>query len=292
MLLGTRKKIIAILILFLSMITIYTGLKVAMWKPYYSIAEITNYQSFIKLGLTTLITLPFKLPNGEIAIKKIGGDFLIVDSSNSKGIIELYNKFPPPELVLNKDSSWRVKVETLRKFVSDILPGSSPAPSDPEPERALTLLGDNQYGKPYHRLCSANAKIFVQYLSGLGIYSRVVQLYRHVSVEVWNKELNKWEYQDPYDDTAAKENGNYLSAVEIFDMIQEGLPVSIPKQDAKSIFKTVVYIPRANFADDLPKWHYFNYDNLYSWKVLRVSAESGGYWTKKIEVLPQKSIKY
>jgi len=67
-------------------------------------------------------------------------------------------------------------------------------------------------------------------------------------------------------------------------MIQEGLPVSISRQDAKSIFKTVVYIPRANFAeDDLPKWHYFNYDNLYCWKVLRVSAESENYWIKKIE---------
>jgi hypothetical protein len=67
-------------------------------------------------------------------------------------------------------------------------------------------------------------------------------------------------------------------------MIQERLPVSIPKQDAKSILKTVVYIPRVNLAgDELPKWHYFNYDNLYSWKVLRVSAESGDYWIKKIE---------
>jgi len=283
MLIGTRKTIITILILFLSMSMIYTTLKIVMWKPYYSIAEITDYKSFIKLGLTTLITLPFKLPNGEIALKKIGGDLLIVDSSNSKGIMELYNKFPPPEIVLNKDSSWRVKVETLRKFASDILPWSSPAPSDPEPEMALTLLGENQYGKPYHKLCSANAKIFVQYLSGLGIYSRIVQLRRHVSVEVWNEELNKWEYQDPYNDVAVKENGKYLSAIEIFDMIEEGLPVSIPKQDAKSMFKTVVYIPRANFADDLPKWHYFNYDNLYSWKVLRVSAESEGYWIKKIE---------
>jgi len=156
-----------------------------------------------------------------------------------------------------------VKVETLRKFVSDILPVSSPAPSGPEPTRALTLLGDNQYGKPYHRLCSTNAKIFVQYLRGLGIYSRMVQLNHHVSAEVWNKELNKWEYQDSYNDTAAKEKGNYLSTIEIFDMIQEGLPVSIPKQDAKSIFKTAVCIPRANLADDeLPKWHYFNYDNL------------------------------
>ena len=46
-------------------------------------------------------------------------------------------------------------------------------------------------------------------------------------------------------------------------MIQERLPVSIPKQDAKSILKTVVYIPRVNLAgDELPKWHYFNYDNL------------------------------
>jgi hypothetical protein len=283
MLLGVRKKT-AILILFLLISMIYTSLKIVMWKPYYLIAEITDYKSFIKLGLTTLITLPFKLPSGKIAIKKIGGDLLIVDSSNSKGILELYNKFPPPEPVLNKDSSWRVKVETLRKFVSDILPGSSPAPQDPEPKSALTLLGDNQYGKPYRKICSADAKIFVQYLSGLGIYSRMVQLNHHVSVEVWNKELNKWEYQDPHRDIAAKVNGNYLSASEIFDVVQEGLPVSIPKLDAKSIFKTVVYIPKANLADDeLPQWHYFNYDNLSYWKVLRVSAESEGYWVKKIE---------
>jgi hypothetical protein len=112
--------------------------------------------------------------------------------------------------------------------------------------------------------------------------ARIVDLHRHTAAEAWNPSENKWELQDPYYDSAARHNGRHLSAAEAHDLTAEGIKLNF--KGSSEVFKTVVYIPKLNFADDwLPTWHYFHYDNLDYWKVLRVSEDSWPYWIDRFK---------
>ena len=126
------------------------------------------------------------------------GKKYIIDSNETKETKALIKNFPPPSQVIDPNTEWHQKVSILRNFVFNILEQESEMPQIPEPIRAIDLLGLNNEGKKYPRLCSKNAKIFVQFLSGISMNSRIVQLYEHVAVEVWNPETLKWELHDPF----------------------------------------------------------------------------------------------
>ena len=246
----------------------FAVIKVIMWKPFFDLVVIKDYKSFVKISLTVLLTNPFYLPSGEIALKVIDGEKYIVDSNETKETKSLIKNFPPPSPVIDPNTEWHQKVSILRNFVFKILEEESDMPHIPEPVRAIDLLGLNNGGKKYPRLCSKNAKIFVQYLSGINMDSRIVQLYQHVAVEVWNPNTQKWELHDPYFNSTAMKDNNYLSAAEAFDLYAN--KVSFTYGAPLKIFQTVVYVPRANFSnDELPAWHYFSYENLHYWKTIR-----------------------
>ena len=65
------------------------------------------------------------MSNGDLALKKIGNAVMIVDSKDSEGVKALFEKFPPPAEVIFPASGWRTRVETLRTFVSNVLPDKS-----------------------------------------------------------------------------------------------------------------------------------------------------------------------
>ena len=261
----------------LIVILVFTAVKVTMWKPFFDLVVIKDYKSFVKISLTVLLTNPFYLPSGEIALKVIGGKKYIIDSNETKEIKVLIKNFPPPSQVIDPNTEWHQKVSILRNFVFNILEQESEMPQIPEPIRAIDLLGLNNEGKKYPRLCSKNAKIFVQFLSGISMNSRIVQLYEHVAVEVWNPKTLKWELHDPFFNSAVMKDNEYLSAAEAFDLYanKDSFSYGAPLK----IFQTVVYVPRTNFSnDELPAWHYFSYENLNYWKTVRTSEKSSGLW--------------
>ena len=122
---------------------LFVGVKVYLWSPFFPIVEIAGVKSMVKLGLTVLLERPFRFSNGDLALKKIGNAVMIVDSKDSEGVKALFEKFPPPAEVIFPASGWRTRVETLRTFVSNVLPEKSSLPQSPEPIRALELLGNN-----------------------------------------------------------------------------------------------------------------------------------------------------
>ncbi len=75
-------------------------------------------------------------------------------------------------------------------------------------------------------------------------------------------------------------DGRRLSATEAFELLMA--EKHFEYRGHKDVFRTVVYVPRTNFSGDrMKKWHYFNYDNLAYWKVLKVSEVSRDLWAKK-----------
>tara|TARA_Y100001934_G_scaffold195170_1_gene230194 strand:- start:160 stop:978 length:819 start_codon:yes stop_codon:yes gene_type:complete len=257
----------------------FAVIKVIMWKPFFDLVVIKDYKSIVKISLTVLLANPFYLPSGETALKVIDGEKYIIDSNETKETKSLIKIFPPPSPVIDPNTEWHQKVSILRKFVFEILEQESDMPQIPEPVRAIDLLGLNNGGKKYPRLCSKNAKIFVQYLSGINIDSRIVQLYKHVTVEVWNPKVQKWELHDPYFNSTAMKDNEYLSSAEAFDLYanNDSFSYGAPHE----IFQTVVYTPRTNFSNDqLPTWHYFSYENLHYWKTIRTSDISSALWKK------------
>lgn len=194
----------------------------------------------------------------------------------------LFTIYPPPANVRSENVPWRVRVESLRSWVHNILPAKSILPHNPEPESALEILGQNSAGVPHLRLCSKDAKLFSQYLAGIGVSSRIIQLSHHISVEVLNASTNGWEFQDPHFDDAIVYKGNYLSAIEAFDLKRK--KIKFDYKGGMDVFDTVVIVPRANFASYKPfklfgrDLDYFSYDNLAYWIPVRLTASSDRIW--------------
>jgi len=249
--------------------------KVNVWSPYFQFIQWPQESiEKIKVGGKLMLTVVFQQPTGNI--KTIGNTTLIIEEADAPGIVELFKQYPPPKEVLEA-SDWQTKVEQLRTFVSQILPISTERPASPEPVSALDLLGLDKNQDPYQKLCSKNALIFIQYLTGLGIQSRIVELKNHVTTEVWNEANGRWEIQDAFYDSAAKYLGKPLSSIEAFDLLQAGKKIEFPASD--HVFDQVIYIPRTNFsAGNLPDWNYFSFRNLYYWDVGRLSDKAQKFW--------------
>jgi hypothetical protein len=253
-------------IIFLT-VPIFIGFKVYTWSPFYSFVQLSRWQSAIKLVATVLVSSPFELPDGSPAIKRVGDSVYIVESPVSKPIQDLLKTYPLPKQITHAKTAWRDKVNYLRKHVHTLLPLKSKLPQSPEPVKAVELMGENIYKEKYPKLCSKNSKIFVQYLTALNIDSRMLQLQGHNAVEIWNPSTKSWEVQDPYFDSDVRDSqDNYLSAKDAFMSLKNKTPFRF--KGSHEVFKVVGYIPRVNFAgDNLPKWHYFNYDHLDYWKM-------------------------
>lgn len=245
------------------------------WSPYFQFFQWPQgHVEKLKVSGKLLLTIAFQQPSGTP--KTIGNTTLITEDAASPGIVQLFKKYPPPQDVIEA-ANWQTKVEGLRAFVSNILPASTGRPASPEPVSALDLLALDENQEPYQKLCSKNALIFTQYLTGLGIPSRIVQLKNHVTTEIWNEAEQRWEIQDAYYDSAATYQGKPLSAIEAFDLLQSGEDIDFVASD--HVFDQVIYIPRTDFsAGNLPDWNYFSFRNLYYWDVVRLSDEAHKFW--------------
>ena len=135
----------------LIVLLVFTIVKVTMWKPFFDLVVIKDYKSLVKISLTVLLTNPFYLPSGEIALKVIGGEKYIVDSNETKETKALIKNFPPPSQVIDPNTQWHQKVSILRNFVFNILEQESDIPQIPEPIRAIDLLGLNMEKKSSSR---------------------------------------------------------------------------------------------------------------------------------------------
>ena len=258
----------------------FVGYKWWVWRPYAPFYQGQTENAQLKWWLTILAASPFRTASGAPPIKDIAGEPYIVADPQDLAPRELLRLFPPPPEVLKTDIPTRQRVEALRSFVHGILPLNSSLPESPEPVRALVLLGQNQTHEKYPLLCSKQAKIMLQYLNALGLTGRIVQLHRHVSLEWFNPEKGQWEFQSPYDDSPVMFEGRHLSAAQAHDLQRQGREIEF-RGDHK-VFLTVAYLPRTALETHLPSWHYFHYDNLDYWRVLRVSEKSRAYWKKKM----------
>lgn len=262
------------LLIIATVLLLFLVVKVALWSPYFPLVKIQNYRAVLKIAATVICFSPTQFSGG---IQKIGESWIISDSRKSKNIIKLINDFPPPNIAeIESEKDFNKKVRLIRKFVHGALPNESALPQYPEPSSALTLLGQNKLNQKYPRLCSKLAKIFVQYLYCFGIQGRIVQLHQHISTEVWNPKRKRWEYHDTYFDAEAIYRGKLISASEAHDLMKASEPLEF--KGPYSIFHTVVHVPQAFLSEELPRIHYFNYDNLSYWQKQRSSPETHDLW--------------
>jgi len=269
-------KNIVIFTLFLS--TTFAVFKIFLWKSFFPLIQIVGWQSFLKACATILVAWPLTQFDGSDPIQYFDGSPHITDSPKDPYYQELLRTFPPPEIVLSESASFHEKVLALRKFTSSILPIESAWGQTPEPVRATTLLGLNKKSEPYPNLCSKNSLIFIQYLTAIGIVARQVGFINHTATEVWNPTTQRWEYHDSHFDESPELNGRYLSAAEAHDLYMAHEPFTFPKE-IMDVLGTVVIIPRSDFArGHLPRWHYFDFNNLAYFRPQRLSADSWDRW--------------
>lgn len=272
----SRREIAFIVLGAFSVLALYCAHQLWVWSPYFQFYNGTSIKAFIKFVTTVSLFQPFDESQGVIVTR--GGDAIIHEPLND-GLRLLLSEFPPPGLVLDPQKTFRERVTALREFVAGLLPDHSIMPHSPEPVRALELLGQNSQKTKYPKLCSKLVKIMVQYLSAIGFVSRVVQLNGHMAVEVFNPESNEWELHDPFFKTWASFEGKPISAMAAHDLMIKNQQVKYGAP--KELLLTVGFVPRNNFSQDhLPKWHYFHYDNLDYWRILRVSDRSADFWKR------------
>ncbi len=253
-----------------------------VWQPYFQFHNGVTYKATLKLAATVVLCQPFN--ETEAAIGRFAGDAIIYQPYNPE-LQRLLAAFPPPDEFLDQRLPFRQRITALRKFVAGILPNRSLMSQTPEPVRALEILGENPQHAKYPRLCSKLSKIMVQYLSAVGVVSRVVQLEGHIAVEVFSQHSGQWQLQDPFFNTEATRQGEPISAAKAHDLLVNNLPFEF--DGPKKVFLTVGFVPRNNFAQDhLPKWHYFNYDNLDYWRILRVSDRTADFWKRLHALAP------
>ncbi|MCA1989168.1 MAG: hypothetical protein LDL07_08490 [Desulfarculus sp.] len=265
-------------------IALYLVHQLWAWDPYFQFYNGASVRAFLKFAATIVFSQPFDASQAVIVVR--GGDAIIQEPQND-GLRHLLSEFPPPEIVRDPQKPFHERVTALREFVAEILPEKSPMPQSPEPVSALELLGENPQKAKYPRLCSKLVKIMVQYLSAVGYVSRVVQLDGHMALEVFNPRSNEWEMQDPFYNTWASFEGKPISAAKAHDLLLENKRIDYrAPQDS---LRTVGFVPRNNFSQDhLPSWHYFNYDNLDYWRVLRVSDHTWDYWKRLHQINPAR----
>lgn len=266
----------------LTALVLYLAHQLWVWHPYFQFYNGTSHKAALKLAATVALCQPFSESEGRIG--QFGGDAIIYEPDNPE-LRRLLARFPPPRDFLDQRLPFRHRITTLRRYVAGLLPSQSIMPQAPEPVRALELLGDNSRQARYPKLCSKLSKIMVQYLSAAGIVSRIVQLERHIALEVYDHQSGRWQSQDPYFDTEATLRGQPLSAATAHDLLVNNQPFEFG--GPTDVFLTVGFVPRNNFAQDrLPEWHYFNYRNLDYWRVLRVSGGTSDLWKRLHALAP------
>lgn len=261
---------------------LYLAHQLWAWQPYFQFYNGTSHRATLKLAVTVALCQPFSENEGKIG--RFGEAAIIYEPNNAE-LRRLLASFPPPAEFLERRLPFEQRITALRKFVAGILPSQSSMPQDPEPVRALEILGENPQHAKYPKLCSKLSKIMVQYLSAARYISRVVQLEGHMAVEVFAQHSGQWQLQDPFFNTEATRQGEPISAAKAHDLLVNNLPFEF--DGPKKVFLTVGFVPRNNFAQDhLPKWHYFNYDNLDYWRILRVSDRTADFWKRLHALAP------
>lgn len=242
-------------------------LKAAVWFPLRALFQFPTWTSVAKAAATVILASPpgyFGTGGHQVMVNN---ETYLVDDPSSVNLIRLLDQFPLPPEILDRSQSRQARLEKLAVHVSGILPLDSVKPQNPEPVSALEILGEKD-GVMYPKLCSKDAKIFVQYAAALGFTTRMVQLEHHVAAGVFNPEDGQWEMYDPYFGCAPRYRGKVISSVVANELYERGLDFEFC--GPKSVFGSVTLIPRTDFGGGtLPAWHYFNYNNLAYWRHVR-----------------------
>jgi len=261
----------------------FAMVKVVAWWPLRSLFFFPGMASFIKAIGTVAIAWPVGGLGSTGSMDKIAlinDETYMVDDATHPELVRLLEKYPLSPEILDSSRPPEIRLSELAAFVSLLLPINSRRRHYPEPVSALEILGDGD-GEPYPKLCSKDSKIFVQYANALGFSTRLLQLHHHIAAGVFNPVKQKWEMYDPYFGCAPQKNGEFLSSTEAFELYARGQPFDFC--GSKSVFQTVVTIPRTNFASgSYPRWHYFNYENLAFWRPHRLSSSSDEIWQRRL----------
>jgi hypothetical protein len=238
-----------------------------MWFPLREFFQCPTTTSLIKATMTVVLAFPPGYFNSSSDSMLVGNDIYFVDKPTAKNLVQLLERYPLPADILDVSRDREVRLESLAKYVRGLLPATSVKPQSPEPVLALELLGD-QDGVKYPKLCSKDSKIFVQYAAALGFVTRMVQLKNHVAAGVFNENNGQWEMYDPYFGCAPRYRGEVISSIVASDLLAAGMDFDFC--GPKDVFRSVTIIPRTDFAKGkLPRWHFFNYDNLAYWRPMR-----------------------
>ncbi len=265
---------------------IWCSFKCFVWQPYFKCMKFPTAKSVLKSVYTILVYPPFEYDGENEHFLEINGHCYFVDSANNIQLKRLVNNYPYPWAVTDANRPLNERVEILAKFVSKLLPKNVPVQHQNEPDRALVLLGHTKGTDgilaPVPKLCSADAKIFVQYVASLGLITRILQLEKHIAASVYNFENHTWEMYDPYFGCALKFEGKNISADEAYELLRKGKKLEYC--GPMEVFNTVVVEPRTNFSRGmLPSLHYFSYDNLAYWRVKKVSENSPELWKSRMQ---------
>ncbi len=241
----------------------------ALFVPIYSPA------AKIKFGLTSLVEAYEE--NQTIEVNLAGETHIQTHQSHPDfSILQGYLGEDLVALARTGDYESLVK---LASAVSKMLPEESVKPRIPEPHSALELLGVAD-GIPYPKLCSKDAKIYVQILNSVGLSARIIEVQNHVLSEVFLPTEQTWAAIDPYWGCGLQKNSKPISAAEANKLLTTtdgSKPFDYCWEHDR--FRTVVVNPVNRLIEgEVSRWNYWNYDNLDYWIVKAVSPDSPQLW--------------
>src|SRR6478672_5220316 len=128
-------------LIIMTAVGVVLSVKIYCWSPYLPFFQARTFNNFGKLFFTVAFSLPPTYHYQYTQLKYIDNELYIYDLPTSDELKILLAKLPPPEIVKDSSRTWSLRLETLAKFVSKLLPETSTMPHSPEPVRASILLG-------------------------------------------------------------------------------------------------------------------------------------------------------